>query len=681
MDAPNTIKITFSESTWPRFKAEITNCTTSALPACNAFILEGSYFKQSLVKIPIIHVGETIEAEFNAEVKAEKSYEDLEPLRFQYRGAYHSFYYSVSSCLGDLKAIKPPPGSGSDRINILLFGTPGSSKSSFVNSILTLLHPTHNRVERAPTGGASKHVTRSLQRYNIEDEFGLSINFWDSWGLTPESYKNWQLEEIMFGHLPSGWEMTDNIDDNILILTSKQAVATRSARKIHGVLFFVSIYALDDSLNIIKQNYSKLQIFGMDPLVILTKLDEICPKIREDPTNANLDEVNELKVKASQMLDIAPNKIFVGINYTNERGKVFNIDKANAIILKEIMRISMQQFIQNPAHPSPVKQEERDRKLLALIKKLPHAPLESYKIVKVLGQGCNGIVFLAEVEVRNVKDQVALKMILNFQQLSTVSLINEFLNEFKLLDEVLNDIDENIIFMICQFIAPPTDEMISFACPSVQDLLQTRNRITNQLTTRKTQFFVLEYHPEDLESHLKRIGDKLTVERVMKYSKEIVKCFKYLYNKHVVHRDVKLNNILVSGSDEIILSDFGESVIVDASFCALKSELRSGNQLFTAPEIHNQFFLKKDSEKIDFSNQYSWEVGCLLYEIAFGCFPFDGYPALFNKPPNIKVPLPSLGEHLPGLSKQFIDIIGKMLISDPNQRISFLLATELIENI
>ena len=44
------------------------------------------------------------------------------------------------------------------------------------------------------------------------------------------------------------------------------------------------------------------------------------------------------------MLNIAPNKIFVGINYIHEteRTKVFAIDKANAIILQEVLHIAVE---------------------------------------------------------------------------------------------------------------------------------------------------------------------------------------------------------------------------------------------------------------------------------------------------------------------------------------------------
>lgn len=320
---------------------------------------------------------------------------------------------------------------------------------------------------------------------------------------------------------------------------------------------------------------------------------------------------------------------------------------------------------------------ERTEKLMELAKLLPHCSIKEYKIKEVLGQGCNGIVFLAEVNVRGVCDVVALKMILNLG-LSTNTLRNEYENEFVMLDSVLNDINKNVMFMIGQFISQPTDEMICYASPTVQDILKTQNRLTGVISNRTTQFFVLEYHPTNLEKHLKQLGGGISVERVMKYAKQVLECFSYLYEKRVVHRDVKLDNILVSEEDDIVLSDFGESLLVESDFTILTSQLKAGNARFTAPEIHNQMKLR--NTRIDFSGQYSWEVGCLLYEISFGRFPFPGYPGLSSRVP-YQVPPATLENHLPGLPPAFVEMIGNMLHYDPNLRLPWQSAVSIFNSL
>ena len=113
--------------------------------------MKGSYFEQSLLKIPEIPAGEHRKVEVTVNVNSGKSYKVLEPLTIHFRKKNYSFQpYPVSCCLNDLKTLKLPPGF--DRsINILLYGIAGATKSSFINSISTLLNTSRDIVYRAPT--------------------------------------------------------------------------------------------------------------------------------------------------------------------------------------------------------------------------------------------------------------------------------------------------------------------------------------------------------------------------------------------------------------------------------------------------------------------------------------------------------------------------------------------------
>ena len=74
---------------------------------------------------------------------------------------------------------------------------------------------------------------------------------------------------------------------------------------------------------------------------------------------------------------------------------------------------------------------------------------------------------------------------------------------------------------------------------------------------------------------------------------------------------------------------------------ATKKQLKLGNRCSKAPEILNAISHKQ--AKIDIRKQYSWEAGCLLFEIAFGKLPFvseEGmaYPLGFAESDKIVVP-------------------------------------------
>ena len=222
-------------------------------------------------------------------------------------------------------------------------------------------------------------------------------------------------------------------------------------------------------------------------------------------------------------------------------------------------------------------------------------------------------------------------MILNYQELQTSALVTTHQNEYYIMYTQLPEIHPNVIHVLGHFCAKPTMEMIESNSlePAVRDYLLTRNRRTGKITPKQTQFFVLEYHPHNLTQKLEKLGADVNAGgRGLKYCLHSARALEYLFQHHVVHRDIKPDNILVSENDELILSDFGEAVIADDEYFVKAIDLRAGNPRFTAPEVHNQ--LAQKERKLFFGKQYSWELGMLMYEIIIGEPVFDGYPDAFS---------------------------------------------------
>jgi len=88
---------------------------------------------------------------------------------------------------------------------------------------------------------------------------------------------------------------------------------------------------------------------------------------------------------------------------------------------------------------------------------------------------------------------------------------------------------------------------------------------------------------------------------------------RYLHSKRLIHRDLKSPNILLDGSGQLAISDFGLS----RYFQAAKSEFtaETGSYRWMAPEVtrHEPY-----DEKCDV---YSY--GCLAYEMTSYCVPFQ----------------------------------------------------------
>lgn len=89
-----------------------------------------------------------------------------------------------------------------------------------------------------------------------------------------------------------------------------------------------------------------------------------------------------------------------------------------------------------------------------------------------------------------------------------------------------------------------------------------------------------------------------------------------MHNHNVVHGDIKPDNLLLSASGTVKITDFGSAVV----FAPGESDLlckTSGTPAFLAPEVcAGENFRGKDQDL--------WALAVTLYAMVFGCLPFRG---------------------------------------------------------
>jgi len=74
-------------------------------------------------------------------------------------------------------------------------------------------------------------------------------------------------------------------------------------------------------------------------------------------------------------------------------------------------------------------------------------------------------------------------------------------------------------------------------------------------------FLVLEYMPGGtLKQHL---GQKVPWQEAARLLLPVVKALAYAHRSHIIHRDVKPSNILITESGEPMISDFGIAKILE----------------------------------------------------------------------------------------------------------------------
>lgn len=344
-------------------------------------------------------------------------------------------------------------------------------------------------------------------------------------------------------------------------------------------------------------------------------------------------------------------------------------------IEKSLRKLSVEEFSWNQQTLQQKKRKKKIKKqvvdhILYLTRHLKNISLQHLKIHSVLGGGAAGVVWLVEVYIKQQPIFLAMKMIFNFPAMQHPTNSNDFSNEFSIVYDFPTH--PNIINILSDFHDVPNAQILKLIDPNIlPNLLSIENS-----APLPTQFFLVEYHPITLKQKLDSLGRSLHWEEIYKYSSDLIRCSYFLFKQKVVHRDIKLDNILVSKDDRLILSDFGESIKTDEDHCCKQEDLRAGNRMYQAPEVLNAI---PTSPIINFTKQYSWEIGCVIFQLMQGSFPFPNYPSnKYGSAPNIKVRPPKIKQYA---SSELTQLVLLMLKNDAEERMSIEEAREAFKTI
>ena len=171
-------------------------------------------------------------------------------------------------------------------------------------------------------------------------------------------------------------------------------------------------------------------------------------------------------------------------------------------------------------------------------------------------------------------------------------------------------------------------------------------------------YIAMEYlEGEDLEKHVKK-ANLLPMVRIIDYAADIADALDYAHEKGIVHRDIKPANIMLLDSGIVKITDFGIARITAIS--QTQTGIVKGTPYYMSPE---QF----SGQKVDGRSDI-FSLGTMFFQLLTGALPFTGEnpAALMNNIMN--APHPNPKSINPKIVTPIVTIINKALEKDRENR-------------
>ena len=182
--------------------------------------------------------------------------------------------------------------------------------------------------------------------------------------------------------------------------------------------------------------------------------------------------------------------------------------------------------------------------------------------------------------------------------------------------------------------------------------------------TEKEFAIVMELCDSTLLKILKENGKGFSTLEIYNIMKQLNNTFKIMKENNIVHRDIKLENILIKNTKNqksnfiVKLTDYGISKrVTNTTMC----KTHAGTSLTMAPEI-----LKGEEKEVYSYKVDLWSIGIIIFQLFFRDYPFKGNTeSLLLEDINEK-------ENLPSTNNQDLDdLIKRLLNPDPEKRLSW----------
>ena len=220
---------------------------------------------------------------------------------------------------------------------------------------------------------------------------------------------------------------------------------------------------------------------------------------------------------------------------------------------------------------------------------------------------------------------------------------------------------------------------------SILKILSNNNNIIHLEKKKETvhnYYLIMEYcNGGSLQQCLRRYKETyhqpFTEEIVQHLMRQIVGAVKHIHSNGIIHRDLKLDNILVNFQNRKDYDDVNllkaQIKIIDFGFASSKDDPEWNKTAIGSPLNMDPLILKKfNSGRAETKDSYYdekadiWSLGALCYQMLIGHSPFDAYnmQELAEKVEEGTYSVPT------NLSREVVSFLNGMLQYDPKRRLN-----------
>lgn len=172
-------------------------------------------------------------------------------------------------------------------------------------------------------------------------------------------------------------------------------------------------------------------------------------------------------------------------------------------------------------------------------------------------------------------------------------------------------------------------------------------------------YIVMEYVEGPTLKELIQKEGAVTLDRTIHIMSQVMSAISHAHANHIVHRDIKPHNILISKDDVVKVTDFGIARAMSSATITHTNSVM-GSVHYLSPE-------QARGGTVNFKSDI-YSLGIVLYEMVTGRVPFSGDTAVSIAIKHLQNAVPSPKSLQPSLPQSIENIIMKATAKEPHHR-------------